>query len=87
MEQAGGGQGDGGAGLKAFMAKTLELLKVIWVCRIWGMHTWTCAAEQGKPPTPEQVAGGIKGFWDYARMYCARCGRESEVSKRMEGRR
>lgn len=40
-----------------------------------GDHNWTCAAEQGIKPTPEQVNGGIDGFYDYAKMYCKQCGK------------
>ncbi len=31
-------------------------------------------AEQGIKPTKAQLDGGIAGFFDYARMYCKRCG-------------
>lgn len=57
-------------------------LKKLWFCRVMRMHEWTCAAEEGKPPTPEQIGGGVEGFWSYATMYCKRCGEVSELSKR-----
>jgi hypothetical protein len=38
-----------------------------------GEHDWTSAADQGEEPTPEQLAAGVAGFWDYARMYCKHC--------------
>ncbi len=44
-----------------------------WFCGLI-MHRWTCAAEQGIKPTKAQLDGGITGFFDYARMYCKRCG-------------
>ena len=45
-------------------------------------HDWTCAALQGIKPTQAQLHGGMAGFDDYATMYCARCGKVSELSKR-----
>ena len=39
-------------------------------------HDWTCAASEGLPPTEAQLRGGVEGFWDYATMYCKRCGRK-----------
>ena len=36
-------------------------------------HDWTCAADQGIKATPEQLKS-INGFWDYATMYCNKCG-------------
>lgn len=58
-----------------------ELAKV-FVCRVMRSHAWTSAAEQGIPPTPAQMADGMVGFWDYATMYCARCGHVYEGSVR-----
>ena len=54
--------------------------KGLWrrVCRrveCWmGLHHWTCAAQLGIPATKEQLAGGVAGFYDYARMFCEDCG-------------
>ncbi len=46
-----------------------------------GLHTWTCAAEQGIEvcDMPEAIAhmnegNYVKGFLRYARMYCNDCG-------------
>ena len=39
----------------------------------WLGHDYTCAASEGKNPTPAQIATGAAGFMDYARMYCKRC--------------
>lgn len=59
-------------------------LKRFWLCGVMQSHDWTCAAEQGIPATPKQLADGIAGFWSYATMYCARCGKVSELSKRRQ---
>jgi len=45
-------------------------------------HDWTSAAQQGIEATPEQLSNGVEGFWDYATMYCSKCGKVSELSKR-----
>ena len=39
-------------------------------------HDWTTAENEGISPTKEQLDSGVKGFWDYAKMYCKRCGHE-----------
>jgi hypothetical protein len=44
------------------------------------MHDWTCAAQEGIPATPKQLADGVAGFWDYATCYCKRCGVENRSS-------
>lgn len=46
-----------------------------WLSCLTGDHDWTCAAEQGIKATPEQLKD-IDGFWDYATMYCNRCGHQ-----------
>ena len=46
-----------------------------------GHHRWTCAAAEGVKPTQAQLDTDIAGFYDYATMYCARCGRVSQLSK------
>lgn len=43
-------------------------------CWILQAHDWSCMAADGKPPTEAQLRGGVEGFWDYATMYCKRCG-------------
>jgi hypothetical protein len=53
----------------------------IWNCRIWRLHDWTCAAEEGVKPTEKQLSGGFEGFMDYAKMYCRRCGEVSKLSR------
>jgi len=40
----------------------------------FGMHEWTCAAEQNIKATPKQLKDGVDGFFDYAKMYCKHCG-------------
>jgi len=52
-------------------------------CKLFGMHNWTCAAEEGINPTKEQLEYGTAGFWDYAKMYCKDCGHVSKYSKRL----
>jgi hypothetical protein len=57
--------------------KAIELLKRFgrWLLCKTNNHCWTCAVEQGQDkPTPEQVAAGVEGFFDYAKMYCKYCG-------------
>lgn len=46
-----------------------------------GLHAWTCANDQGIAvcDVPEAIAymnqgDYLKGFYRYARMYCANCG-------------
>jgi predicted oxidoreductase len=60
-----------------------EWLCKLWCCWIWRIHDWTCAAEEGVRPTKAQVEGGVAGFFDYAKMYCRRCGRVSKASRRI----
>lgn len=45
-------------------------------------HYWVSAATKGIPPTPEQVKS-VEGFKEYATMYCDRCGKISELNKRL----
>lgn len=47
----------------------------------FGHHEWTCDAEQGIKPTPEQ-SKDLATFLKYAKMYCRYCKVESEQSKR-----
>lgn len=51
-----------------------------WLCGLVG-HNWTCLAQQGIDPNPEQLKT-VNGFYDYAKMYCARCDYESALNKR-----
>lgn len=62
------------------MTKIKHWLAVLFWCRLMQSHDWTCACEQGIKATDEQLRGGVAGFLDYARMYCARCGTESGLS-------
>lgn len=59
-------------------------LERLWQCKIWRFHEWTCDAAEGIKPTPEQVAGGVDGFYDYAKMYCKRCGKVSDLYYRLK---
>lgn len=58
-----------------------QFISILWNCWFWQNHDWTCAAEQGIEPTPKQLADGVAGFYDYATMYCKRCGTVSKLSK------
>lgn len=58
-----------------------KLLKKIFLCWIIGFHDWTCKAEEGIPPTKEEVES-TKGFFIYATMYCKRCNKVSDLSKK-----
>jgi len=51
-----------------------------WFMCLMGMHEWTCAAEQGIPPTKEQLIYLPEGFYDYATMYCKNCGKRSKLN-------
>lgn len=63
------------AAAKEFFAPLASFLAAL-ACLI-GNHDWTCKSAQGIKPTDEELAGGVDGFWRYARVYCARCGKES----------
>jgi hypothetical protein len=56
----------------------------LWHCKFLWFHDWTSAAQQGIPPTPEQLKAGIAGFNSYATMYCKRCGHISKLSNRLK---
>lgn len=56
-------------------------IDIFMTCKLWGLHDWTCAAEQGIPPTTEQLKS-LDGFYDFAKMYCKRCNHISELSNR-----
>lgn len=51
-------------------------------CNLLGDHDWTSAVMEGQDkPTQKQIDDGIAGFYDYAKMYCKRCGTVSELSR------
>lgn len=52
-------------------------------CKIWKWHKWTCAAEKGIKPTQEQLNTGLLGLYEYAKMYCERCGHVYETSNKL----
>lgn len=60
----------------------MNKIKIWFRCWLSG-HKWTSAAQKGIAPTVEQVNGGMSGFKDYATMYCDRCGKVSELNKRL----
>ena len=57
-----------------------RVLALLFLCKLMGDHKWTCAAQEGIPATDAQLHAGVDGFKDYARMYCKRCGKESDLS-------
>lgn len=61
-------------------------MKVLhWIACLFACHDWTCKAQQGIKPShptggyPDAVAIR-RGFEEYAAMYCARCGKVSNLS-------
>ncbi len=56
--------------------RLIKAIQKIFKCYMLKWHDWTCAASEGLPPTEAQLRGGVEGFWDYATMYCKRCGRK-----------
>lgn len=63
------------------MQNIIMYLSKIWNCHLQGNHEWTCAAAEGIPATREQIHGGLLGFYDYAKMYCKRCGKLSDLNR------
>jgi len=58
-------------------------MKKIWewiLCHCLGDHDWTCAAIKGIKPNKYQLTQGVAGFYNYATMYCDRCGKISKLS-------
>lgn len=53
-----------------------------WIWQKLCCHDWTSAAMQDKSPTKKQIDDGVDGFWDYATMYCSKCGKVIDLSKR-----
>lgn len=70
------------AKLVSALTTTKKVLAKVFLCKVLRDHRWTSAAQQGIPPTPAQLADGMVGFWDYATMYCGRCGHVYEGSAR-----
>lgn len=58
------------------------MIKRFWYCRVMRSHDWTSAVWQGLDPTEKQLEDGMEGFLDYAKMYCARCGKLSPMNHR-----
>lgn len=61
----------------------LSRLRDLWdnVQCLLGNHDWTCKAQQGIQPTPEQLTGDlVRGFREYSKMYCKHCLVESELN-------
>jgi hypothetical protein len=62
----------------------LSLLRTLHdrILCLMGIHEWTCLAQEGIKPTQWQLDSGVEGFWIYATMFCKRCQKVSELSKR-----
>ena len=54
---------------------------MLFNCKLMEDHDWTSAAMENKEPTREQLARDVAGYYDYAKMYCKRCGKESDLNK------
>ncbi len=52
-----------------------------FLCFVVGDHDWTSAVNEGFKPTPKQLNDGVAGFNDYAKMYCSRCGKLSDLNR------
>lgn len=65
----------------------MKTIKKIWHCYIFGSHEWTSPIQEGVPVrVPEKGATmqEVKQcLYESSRMYCKRCGYESELSKRI----
>lgn len=44
-------------------------------------HDWTCNHVEGIPPAKHQL-NTTQGFWEYATMYCSKCGQISDLSRK-----
>jgi hypothetical protein len=69
-----------GTKLKLWAKAAWKFVVIVWECKLWGFHDWTCAATEHIPPTAKQLTSGVSGFWDYAKTYCRRCGVENRSS-------
>jgi hypothetical protein len=60
---------------------------MIWkflLCKVLDEHDWTCLADQGIKPNPQQIEAGYLGFKEYSKVYCSRCGKISNLNKNLE---
>jgi len=48
-----------------------------------GDHNWTSAVQENIKPTPEQLSS-VAGFFDYAKLYCKDCKKESKILPTIE---
>ena len=65
------------------MLATLKKIFGKFLCFI-GDHDWTGAALEGQAPTPEIIElakrDPLAGFRKFSKMYCRRCGKESNLT-------
>lgn len=59
----------------------MRWLRRWFLCQVLGAHAWTSAVFEGIDPTRLQLSGGVRGFKDYAKTYCKRCGMISPLSQ------
>ena len=61
-------------------------IKTFIVCTILKSHDWTSKNAEGikpefkKDPKEMSVDEILNGFWNYAEMYCKRCGKSSGLN-------
>lgn len=59
--------------------------KLLTQIKCWFVgHKWTCRADKGIQPSQQQIRTGMIGFKEYSTMYCDRCGKISELNKRLQ---
>ena len=51
----------------------------LWWCKIMNWHEWTCKQIEGIDPETYT----IEDFLDQCTMYCKRCGKVSQLSKKL----
>jgi len=59
-----------------------KFIDILVLCKLMQYHEWTCKAEEGIKPTTEQIMNMPDGFWEYAKCYCGRCGKESKFNRK-----
>ncbi len=62
------------------MKNIKQALSIFYNCKLFGLHEWTCKAQEGIKSTDEELYGGLSGFKSYAQMYCKRCGEKSKLT-------
>jgi len=60
-------------------AKVKRRLSIWFHCVLLGSHEWTCRAQQGVLPAPQDWRSA-EAVVEYSRCYCARCGRNNRFN-------